>query len=489
MSKQVHVIGSGFAGLAAATVLGKEGYQVTVLEKNEQAGGRARVLKENGYVFDMGPSWYWMPDIFEKYFSLFDRKPSDYYELIKLNPAFTIFFAGGERMDVPTSMQDLFTLFEQKEKGAAEKLKSFLDEAGVKYRLAVDELIYLPSLSLREFLKPAILKNIPKLSLFTRFDKHVRKYFKHPQLIQLMEFPVLFLGASSARTPSLYSLMNYASLTLSTWYPVGGFSKITGAMSKLAGELGVKIQTGEAVEGIQVKDGRINSLRTSKSSYSSQGIIGASDYAHTDQLLPPVNRNYSQRYWEKRTFSPSALIFYLGVNKKLVGLNHHNLFFDKDLDRHSHEIYNDPQWPSEPLFYVCCPSKTDDSVAPEGHENLFILVPLAAGLEDTNAVREKYFDMVMKRMEAITGESISTSIDYKKSYCINEFKSDYNAYKGNAYGLANTYLQTAFLRPSMRNKTVKNLVYAGQLTVPGPGVPPALISGQIAAEQMIKILK
>jgi phytoene desaturase len=489
MSKQVHVIGSGFAGLAAATVLGKEGYKVTVLEKNEQIGGRARVLKENGYVFDMGPSWYWMPDIFEKYFSLFDRKPSDYYQLKKLDPAFTIFFENGERMDVPASMEDLFELFEEKEKGAADRLKAFLEEAGVKYRLAVDELIYLPSLTIREYLKPAVLKNIPKLSLFSRFDKHVRKYFKHPHLIQLMEFPVLFLGARSANTPSLYSLMNYASLRLSTWYPVGGFSNITGAMSKLADELGVTIKTGESVQKLIVNDGKIHGLISSKDFYSSDGIVGASDYAHTDQLLPPVNRNYTEKYWNSRTFSPSALIFYLGVNKKLQGLNHHNLFFDESLDRHSYQIYSKTQWPSNPLFYVCCPSKTDGSVAPEGHENLFLLVPIAAGLHDTEELRQQYFDIIMKRMEAITGENITAFIDYKKSYCIKEFKSDYNAYKGNAYGLANTFLQTAFFRPSMRNKTVRNLVYAGQLTVPGPGVPPALISGQVAAAELIKILK
>lgn len=489
MGKLVKVIGAGISGLAAATVLGKKGYSVTVFEKNANVGGRARIIEQAGYVFDMGPSWYWMPDIFENYFSLFGKKVQDYYELKLLDPSFTIYYGKGDQIDIPASVEGLYEVVEKEEPGGANKLRAFLEEAEVKYRLAVNELIYLPSASFTEFLKPSVFKNIGKLSILTSYHKHVRKYFQNPRIIQLLEFPILFLGANSKKTPALFSLMNHAAFNLSTWYPMGGFSKVTEGMHKLAMEMGVEIRTSEPIEEIRANGRGVEQIVTGKGSYACDGVVGASDYAHTEQLLEKKFRNYSDEYWEKKTFSPSSLIFYLGINKRVENLKHHNLFFDEALDDHTEQIYEKPEWPAKPLFYVCCPSKTDPSVAPEGHENLFILMPLAPGLEDNDLIREVYFDKIIKRIEHITGEEIRAHIDYKKSYCINDFKKDYNAYKGNAYGLANTLMQTAFFRPSLYNKHLKNLVYAGQLTVPGPGVPPALISGQIAAEQLIKVLK
>jgi len=487
--KNVAIIGSGFSGLAAASVLAKEGHVVTIFEKNEQIGGRARVLKTNGYVFDMGPSWYWMPEIFEDYFKLFNRSAKDYYELTQLDPGFVLCFGKDDSMTVPASVEGILELFDKEEKDGASKLKAFLSEAETKYKLAFQDFIYKPSNSVLEFLNLNSFLHFFKLDIFSSFHSHVRKFFTNPRLIQLMEFPILFLGGSPKNIPGLYSLMNYAALQLGTWYPQGGFSKIIEGMASLAKELGVTIKTGEPVEKINVENRHVTSIKTAKGDYLFDAVISSSDYAHSEQLLESKDRNYSDEYWEKKVFSPSSLIFYLGINKKIKNLNHHNLYFDESLDKHSEEIYDTPKWPSKPLFYVCCPSKTDSTVAPEGHENIFVLMPIALGLTDNETTREVYFDSIIKRLEYLTGESIREHIDYKKSYCINDFKSDYNSYKGNAYGLANTLTQTAFLKPALRNKKIRNLFYAGQLTVPGPGVPPAIISGQIAANELLKTFK
>ena len=487
-SKKVTVIGSGFSGLAAASVLAKSGASVTVLEKNSQIGGRARIFNAQGYTFDMGPSWYWMPDIFEKFFSLFGKKAEDYYDLKLLDPGFVIFFGKDNIMKIPARMEGIFELFDQEEPNGAEHLRKFLKEAQLKYNLAVDELIYLPSQSLFEYVNLTILRNLPSLDVYNSFRSHVRKYFTNPRLLKLIEFPVLFLGATSKEIPALYSLMNYAAFNMGTWYPMGGFSSITNGMVQMAQEMGVHFKTDEAVKKIVVADGKANSVFTNNSTYHADGIIGSSDYVHTEKLLNEEYRNYSSSYWDKRILAPSCLIFYIGVKKKIASLYHHNLFFMEDLDIHSDAIYKNPRWPEAPLFYVCCPSKTDPNIAPVGHENIFILMPLAPGIHDEEAIREKYFNIIMDKLEEVIGESFREDIDYKRSYCVSDYIKDYNSYKGNAYGLANTLRQTAFMRPSIRNKKVKNLFYAGHLTVPGPGVPPALISGQIAANQLLKNL-
>lgn len=486
--KNIAVIGSGFSGLAAASVLAKEGNSVTIFEKNEQVGGRARTFKEKGYLFDMGPSWYWMPNVFENYFSLFNKKSKDYYTLKLLDPGFVIYFGKNDKMVVPASINGIYELFEKTEKGAAEKLKTFLFEAKTKYDVAFKNFIYKPSNSPLEFVDANTLKLLFKLDIFNSFHKHVRKFFKNERLIQLMEFPILFLGGSPDNIPGLYSLMNYSALEQGTWYPYGGFSKISDGMADLAKELGVTIKTEEPIKKLVVTNNKITSIITSKSQYLFDGVISSSDYVHSEQLLEKNYRNYDETYWDKKVMSPSSLIFYIGVNKKIKSLSHHNLFFDESLSQHSKEIYDLPQWPSKPLFYVCCPSKTDTTVAPEGHENIFILMPIASGITDSEAIREKYYTLIIDRLEHIIGETIKDNIDYKKSYCLNDFKSDYNSYKGNAYGLANTLMQTAFLKPKLKNKKISNLYYAGQLTVPGPGVPPAIISGQIAANELLKKL-
>lgn len=483
--KRVVVIGAGFAGLSTACYLAKAGYRVTVLEKNDSAGGRARVFESNGFVFDMGPSWYWMPDVFEKFFADFGKNVSDYYQLLRLDPSYRVVFSKNDVWDIPADYSAFRNMLDAIEPGAALKCDAFLKEAAYKYEVGVNDLVYRPSQSLTEFFDWRLAKGVFRLDVFTSMSKHIRKYFKDPRIIELMEFPVLFLGATPQNTPALYSLMNFADIKLGTWYPMGGMHNIIKAMHSLAIELGVNFIFGEAAKGFDITGKDIISLRTNTNKLNVDAVVASADYHHVDQqLLPKEYSNYTPEYWDSRVMAPSSLIFYLGVDRKLNNLQHHNLFFDEDFTQHAHQIYEDPAWPDKPLFYVSCPSKTDPTVAPEGMENLFVLVPVAPELHDSEEIREKYYHMVMERLEALTEQNIRQHVIYKRSYAHNNFVQDYHSFKGNAYGLANTLKQTAILKPSLKNKKLNNLFYSGQLTVPGPGVPPSIISGKVVAQQV-----
>lgn len=488
--EQVIVIGAGFAGLAAATVLAKEGYAVTIVEKNDQPGGRARIWEQDGFTFDMGPSWYWMPDVFENYFALFNQHPSHFYNLTRLDPGYRVYYGKGDTLDVPADLNALKALFEQTEPGSSKGLQEFLDQAEYKYRVGMGEYVFKPSHSITEYFDFNLVKKSLGIQLLTSMSKHVRQYFKNPKLIKLLEFPVLFLGATPQNTPAMYSMMNYADLVLGTWYPQGGMHQIVNAMVKVAESYGVKIKLSTKVTKIDIQDNKVTGLQTTKGLIKADFVIAGADYEHVDQhLIDKNHQNYTPDYWDSRTMSPSSLLYYLGINKRVENIEHHNLFFDEDFELHAKEIYTNPAWPTKPLFYVSCTSKSDNTVAPEGCENLFFLMPLAPGLHDDDALREKYFNIMLDRFETVTGQSIRHNIVVKRSYAMNDFKADYHSFKGNAYGLANTLKQTAFWKPAMRAKKIKNMLYTGQLTVPGPGVPPALISGQVAAQEAIKILK
>lgn len=491
MSKKIIVIGSGFAGLSAACNLAAEGYDVTVLEKNKVPGGRARKYDAEGFVFDMGPSWYWMPDVFEQFFARFGKKVSDYYELKRLDPSYVVWFGEDDRMDVPADMASLEAMFERYEPGSAKNLRRFLKEAEYKYRVGMNEFVHKPSHNILEFADWRIAASMFRLQMFTSLSSHVRRLFRNEKLIQLLEFPVLFLGATPQKTPALYSLMNYADMALGTWYPMGGMYKIVEGMMSLARELGVQFELGQEVSRIDVPNGHATKVVTQTGrEYAADVVVGAADYHHIDtQLLSNRTRSYTDQYWQTRTMAPSSLLYYIGVNKRLDHLEHHNLFFDADFGRHAKEIYENPKWPTNPLFYVSAPSKTDPSVAPAGCENLFLLIPVAPGLEDTPEVRLRYFHLTMDRLERLTGQDIRKHIVYNRSFAHADFVSDYHAFKGNAYGLANTLMQTAFLKPKMRSRRVSNLFYTGQLTVPGPGVPPSLISGQVVAKEISKLFR
>ena len=489
MKKKIAIIGAGFSGLSAAAYAAQAGNEVHVFEKHDQPGGRARQFKtENGYAFDMGPSWYWMPDIIDDFFIDFGVKTSNFFKLKSLDPQFEMLFSD-EKIAVPKSFLELKELFENMEKGSGRQLEKFMESARYKYQVGMQDFVNKPCYTWAEFMSPKIASHAFKLDLLSNFRSYVSKYFSNTKLQALMEFPVIFLGASPKDIPALYSLMNYGGYVLGTKYPMGGFYQLVLAMKTVAEKEGVFFHFNSPVEKIIVENGRVTSLKIDEEILGFDVVIASSDYQHSESLLPKKYRNYNEGYWKSRTFAPSCLIYYLGVNKKIHNIQHHTLFFEEDISQHSDEIYKNPKWPSKPLFYVCCPSQSDHTVAPFGHENLFLLMPLATGLEDNEELREKYFKVMLNRLENHVNEELATSIDYKKSYCLNDFIEDYNSYKGNAYGLANTLMQTAVLKPKIRNKKVKNLFYAGQLTVPGPGVPPSIISGKIAAEQVAKHLK
>ena len=484
--KNICVIGSGFAGLSSATYLADKGHNVYVLEKNSKLGGRARQFSSKEFTFDMGPSWYWMPDVFEKYFNDFNKDITDYLTLKRLDPSYKVFFHD-EVIDIPADYEELKNLFESMEEGSAEKLDLFLSQAERKYKVGIQNLVYKPGLSIREFLDKETIIGALKLDIFKSMHNHIRKYFKNEKIIKLLEFPILFLGATPKKTPALYSLMNYADIKLGTWFPEGGMYKIVEAMVKLAEEKGVKFYTSQEVKKFSYTNKKISHVITSKKTYDTDYVVCSGDYHHFDQnIIEDKYRNYSPSYWEKRILAPSSLLFYIGLDKKLKNVSHHCLFFDKDFEKHAEEIYTTPRWPSEPLFYASFTSKTDNSVAPKNYENMFLLIPIAPDLEDNKIIRERYFDLIISRLEKLTNQNIKDHIIYKKSYGIRDFKKDYHSFKGNAYGLANTLFQTAILKPSLKNKKLKNLYFCGQLTVPGPGVPPSLISGNVVANELAK---
>jgi phytoene desaturase len=488
VGKKVVIIGSGFAGLSAAAFMAKAGWDVQVLEKQSTAGGRARMWRIDGFSFDMGPSWYWMPEVFERFFNQFGKKVSDFYTLRRLDPSYRIYW-DDDVTDIPADYASLKALFEKFEKGSSAQLDKFLAEAEYKYNVGINKLVFKPGQSLTEFADWDLVKGLFRLDVFSSIQTHVHKYFKNPRLRQILEFPVLFLGALPENTPALYSLMNYADIKLGTWFPEGGMYKIVEGMYNVAIEQGVKFSFNSNVSRIELEHGVAKKVITENGDvYDADVVIGGADYHFIEtELLPETHRSYSAAYWDKRVMAPGCLLFYVGVKRKLKNLQHHSLFFDVPFEAHAKEIYESPSWPAAPLFYLCASSVTDPTQAPEGCENLFFLIPLAAGLEgDTEQVRERYFEMMLERLKEKTGEDIKDDIIVKRSFSMADFKSVYNAFKGNAYGLANTLMQTAVLKPSCRSGKVKNLFFTGQLTVPGPGVPPSLISGEVVAGEVLK---
>ncbi|MBK53712.1 MAG: phytoene dehydrogenase [Candidatus Marinimicrobia bacterium] len=486
MKKDIIVIGSGLAGMASAAYLAKEGHRVKVIEKNSTYGGRLQTYKEKGFTFDLGPSWYWMPDLFESFFSDFNRKASDYYTLTRLDPGYRVYFEDKEFFDVPESYEKLKKNLEKIESGSSDALDKFLADGKIKYEIAVKKFIYKPSLSPFEYIRLDLIKHLGRLAIFKPISKHIREFFTDKRIIQMLEFPGLLLGAKPSKTPALYSLMNYADIKLGTWYPSGGIRSVATAVQSVAVEQGVEFVYGEPIKKIHKKDKSVFEVISKNRSYDADIVIANADYEHVEtNLLDKKYRNYSETYWNKRTMSPSALLFYIGLNKK-INIPHHCLFFDTNFNSHVRDIYDDPKWPENPLFYVSCTSKTDVDVAPTGSEALFILIPVAPDLADEPALRDSYLEQVLDRIEQKTGESIRSNVVLTRSYAHKEFISDFNSFKGNAYGLANTLFQTAFLKPKIKNSRLSNLYYTGQLTVPGPGMPPALVSGKIVAKQVMK---
>ena len=480
MKRKIAIIGSGFSALSAATYLAKDGNEVTVYEKNATLGGRARQLKKEGFTFDMGPSWYWMPDVFESFFNDFGKKTSDFYNLERLDPGYEVYFGENEKIAIGDSLEKIEDVFEKEEKGSGKKLKHFIQKAKDNYEVAVKDLVYRPGISPLELITP---KTIKKFNYFlSNIKQEVCKDFRSPKLRQILQFPVLFLGAKPENTPAFYNFMNFADFGLGTWHPEKGMYSIVNGMVALAESLGVQFYTDTPIEKILVNEqNKAIGIKTNKETIHADIVLSGADYHHSETLLDSKHRMYSEAYWDKKVFAPSSLLFYIGIDKKVKNVTHHTLFFDVDFDEHARMIYDQPAWPDNPLFYANFPSITDPTMAPKNQEACFLLIPLAPGIEDTQSLRDQQLEIVLSRLEKLTQQSIKNHVLFCESFCVNDFISEYNSYKGNAYGMANTLLQTAFLRPKLKSKKVENLYFTGQLTVPGPGVPPALISGKLVA--------
>ena len=485
MKKNIAIIGSGFSSLSAACYLAKAGHNVTIYEKNDALGGRARQFKAAGFTFDMGPSWYWMPDVFDKFFNDFGKKVSDYFTLTKLSPAYRVYFGKDDFIDIEDTPEKICKKFESIEKGSGEKLKKYLKIAKENYEIGVTDMLYkMPGNSPLELVSKKTIKRVR--FFLSNIRKDVRRDFKNPKLRSILEFPVLFLGAKASNTPAFYNFMNYADFGIGTFQPPNGFHDLVNAMVDLGKSLGVKYKVNHELSKINVRNRKVDNIVINGKSTDCDLILSGADYHHTESLLPVKSRQYNNRYWKSRVFAPSSLLFYVGFNKKLKNVHHHNLIFDTDFNKHAEEIYDSPKWPTDPLFYANFTSKTNSKTAPEGAENAFFLIPIAIDLIDNEETRDKYFEKIIKKMELYTGQELKDSITYKRSFCVNDFKNEYNSYGGNAYGLANTLFQTAFLRPNIKSKLVQNLYFCGQLTVPGPGVPPAVVSGELVANLINK---
>lgn len=490
ISKRILIIGSGFSSLSAACYLAKEGYEVTVFEKNETLGGRARQFRKDGFTFDMGPTFYWMPDVMERFFADFGTTPSAFYTLKRLDPGYEIYFAKENSIRLSADFEKIKETFEKIEPGSSHFLERFIHAAAYNYQVAMEKVVYKPGKSPFELIMPATIKRLP--SFFTSLSREVRTQIKNPALRQILEFPVLFLGAKPADIPAFYCFMNYADMILGTWHIEGGMYELVKAMSTIAKQQGVKFRTGEEVEKIVIDPDKASAqgiLVNGDIFYPADFIVSGADYRHTERLIDAKYRNYKEKYWQKRVLAPSALLYYIGFGKKLKRVSHHTLFFDADFDKHATQIYDTPRWPATPLFYASFPTQTDARMGPADKDSAILLIPVAPGLPDAPEIRKSYLDQVLSRMEYLTDQTLKEDIVCCESYSINDFARDYHAYKGNAYGLSNILLQTAFLKPKMQNKKIRNLLYTGQLTVPGPGVPTTIISGRIAADSVISYFR
>ena len=485
-SPSVVVVGSGFGGLSTACYLADAGFDVTVLEKNDGLGGRASVLEAEGFKFDMGPSWYLMPDVFERFFDHFGHEPEDFYELERLDPHYRIFFKDGDTVDITADREDMYELFDSYEPGAGDALAEYLDTSEEHYGVAMEHFIYEDRPRLRDWVDLDVMRAAPiGLQLLGTMDDYVADYFESPKLRQIMQYTLVFLGGAPTNTPAIYNMMSHVDFNLGVYYPENGLQSVVDACVELGKGMGVEYVTdAEVSEILNRRDGF--TVESEAGTFDSDYVVSNADYAHTErELLPEHERQYDDDYWESRTYSPSAFLLYLGVEGDVEPLEHHTLVLPTNWDPHFEQIFDDPAWPEDPAYYLCVPSKTDDSVAPEGHSNLFALVPVAPGLDDTEEVRTWYRDLVLDDIAENTSVELRDRIVFEEQFSVSEFADRYNSMQGTALGLAHTLKQTALLRPSHRSEASPGLYYTGSYTTPGIGVPMCLISGEHTANALL----
>lgn len=490
--KNAIIIGSGIGGLATAGILGKAGYKVTVFEKNEQVGGRASVLKEKGYTFDMGPSWYLMPEIFENYFNLLGEKVEDYLDLVKLSPSYRIFFKDNGRfkdpIDVFSDIKKTLEIFEVIEPGCSENFKQFLKESEFKYDVSLKSFLYQNYDSVLDFINEDSIKYGYKLNIFKKMQKYVEKYFKTPELQKIMQYTLVFLGSSPYNTPAIYSLMTHVDFNGGVFFPMGGMYSLVEAMEKVAKKNEVEFVVNTPVKQILVKDGKAFGVELEDGQiFEADIVISNADMEHTEtKLLPAEFQTYDQKYWDKKVVAPSGFIMYLGIDKELPMLKHHSFIFAEDWKQGFAEIFDNPQTPTDPSIYICNPNKTDPSLAPAGKENLFILVPIAAGLSYSEEQKEAFGQKILETLSKELGvPDLIEKVEYKKYFTPEDFIERYHSIRGTALGLAHTLFQTGYFRPNNVSKKVENLYYVGQNTNPGIGVPMCIISGELVYKRII----
>lgn len=489
MVKKVVIIGAGVGGLATACILGQAGYDVEVYEKNSQPGGRAGSFEAQGFRFDTGPSWYLMPDVFEHFFNLLGEDANQLLKLKRLNPSYRVFFKDKlfGAMDIVGNIDQDGETMESIEPGAKNKLRAYLEKGSYQYKLAMNEFLYKNYDSVLDFFSFQMLAQGLRMNVFSSMQSYVAKYFSSAEVQKIMQYPLVFLGASPKNAPALYSLMSHVDFNQGVFYPDGGMFKITEAMVKLAKARKVKIFLDSPVKSIVVKNSNVKGvILENGQKIESDVVISNADIAYTEKsLLSPANRSYSDKYWRKRVIAPSALLMYLGVKKQYSNLKHHNLVFSKDWDENFKSLFESYVWPKDPSFYVCNPNKTDPTVAPKDHENLFVLVPLPPTTKYTDEELEQYSDWILSTMErAMHLDGLKDNIVYKKLFCAKDFESQFNSYQGTALGLAHTLRQTAVFRPSNKSKKVSGLYYVGANTVPGIGLPMCLISAELVYKRL-----
>ena len=485
--KNIIIVGSGFGGLSAAALLARDGHNIKVIEKNDQPGGRASIWKKDGFTFDMGPSWYLMPDVFEKFFAEFGKKPEDYMDLVRLDPSYRVFFDIDDYVDISSDLNKNLELFEKLEVGAKEKMKKYLDASKYEYDIAMKDFIYKDYKHLTDFFKPKLIVEGTKLHMFEKLDSFALRYFKSDKIRKILEYTIVFLGGSPYDSPALYSLMSHVDFNMGVWFPIGAMGKLVDSMYELSKEQGAEFIFNESVEKIYVENGLAKSVKTNKKTYEADIVVVNADYAWAEMnLLDKKYRSYTKRYWEKRKIAPSAYLLFLGLDKQIKKFEHHNLYFHPNWVEHFDDIFKDPKWPKNFSYYVSCITKTDSKTAPEGCENVFVLIPVAPDLKDDEKIREKYFDITIEHMEKLSGENIRDHIVVKRIFTHSDFSDRYNAYKGTALGLAHTLRQTAIFRPKQQSKKVKNLYYTGHYNHPGIGVPMVIICSQILRDTILK---
>lgn len=488
MKKRFVIIGSGIGGLASACLLSRMGHEVTVLEKNDYLGGRIGLIEEAGYKFDKGPSWYLMPDVFEHFFTLLGKKVSDYLNLVPLHPSYRIFFEGKESVDLDATPKAVEDMFESWESGSGKKFQKYLKEAEKSYRIAKDLYLYRNYDSALDLFDKRLLKDAPSPRLLLPMSKYVESEFQDERIQKILQYQLVFLGGSPYNTPALYSMMSHVDFNLGVSYPMGGMYEIAKAMVSIGSEFGVKFKTSSPVKNINVVDGVAKSVVLEGGAVvDADAVISNADMYFTENvLLDSAYRERSESYWQKRVMAPSAFIMYLGVGKKIEQLAHHSLIFSKDWKTNFSQIFDKPVFPDNPSLYICAPSKTDDTVAPKGKENLFILAPIASGLEYTEDFATEYGNRLIRWIEKETGAKLQDSIEYRKDYSVKDFSRDYNSFKGTALGLAHTLGQSVFMRPNNISKKVNNLYYVGAGTNPGIGMPTCLISAEICVKRVLR---